>query len=138
MEWRDVPGGLRERSVKPRLLLVDDEPSLLEMLSLILERHGFAVSAAESVPAALLAMADHQFDLLLTDLSMPGDGFTVVREMHRLQPQASLLVLSGFAGAWQRAPSDVRGMVAEYIAKPADIPSLIEILRHHAPPPLPL
>lgn len=123
--------------MKPRLLLVDDEPSLLETLSLILDHHGFSVSAAETVPDALLAMADHQFDLLLTDLAMPGDGYTVVREMHRLQPEASLLVLSGYVGAWQQAPTDVRNMVDEYIAKPADIPKLVEILRHHAPDPLP-
>ncbi|MGH9518431.1 MAG: response regulator [Terriglobales bacterium] len=114
--------------MRGRLLLVDDDAALLETLAMVLSQHDFEVAAVETVPEALQAMAEKPFDLLLTDLSMPGDGFTVVREMHRMHPHAALLVLSGYMSAWQRAPADARGMVHEYIAKPADAGVLVQTL----------
>lgn len=107
---------------------MDDEPNLLDTLAVILTHHGFEVDAVETVPEALQLIDERRFDLLLTDLNMPGDGFTVVRKMRREQPAAALMVLSGYIGAWNMAPADVRGMVDEFITKPADIPTLIDSL----------
>lgn len=121
--------------MKGRVLLVDDDPALLETLAMILAKHDFEVAAVGTVPEALQALAETKFDLLLTDLSMPGDGFTVVREMYRVQPRAGRVVLSGYISAWQRAPSDVRGIVAEYIAKPVSIGELVQALERNLPQP---
>lgn len=77
-----------------RVLLVDDDDAVREMMSVMLERKGFAVVAAASVTEALGHIAMKSFDVLITDLHMPnsGDGFTVVTAMRHSQPNALTLL----------------------------------------------
>ena len=61
--------------IKRHILLVDDDPGLLRLLSIRLEAEGFAVLAAESGEEALPALRNHAVDLVITDLRMGGmDG----------------------------------------------------------------
>ena len=78
-----------------RILFVDDEAGIRNTLKPILEQHGFEVTAAATVPEALEHMNHATFDVLLSDLNIgqPGDGFTVVSAMRRVQPQARPLSL---------------------------------------------
>jgi ActR/RegA family two-component response regulator len=79
-----------------RLLLVDDDETLLSGLKLILEAHEFEVTSASSVIEALRLITSQSFDVLLSDLHMPGagDGLIVVGAMRHANPQAVTLVLS--------------------------------------------
>lgn len=82
-----------------RLLLVDDDPVLLETLSDLLQHEGFTVTTAESGEGAerLLAAARPPFDLVLTDLVMPGkSGMDVLRAALEVNPSCTVLILSGF------------------------------------------
>jgi len=84
----------------PRLLLVDDEAVVREVLATQLEEAGFEVSQAVDGIAALGLLGEgHGFDLLITDLAMPGlDGVGLIREIQRRYPMLPAILLTGFAG----------------------------------------
>ena len=106
-----------------RLLLVDDDRSVLFSLAAILCRHGFDVVSANSVEEALRAMTSQRFDILVTDLNIgePGDGFTVVSALRRIQPSAAALIITGFP-AFDTALQAIRDQVDDYLVKPIPAP----------------
>jgi len=112
---------------KRRILFVDDEVSLRLTLPAVLERHGFQVDAAATVKDALAAMQKHRFDVLISDLNIgePGDGFTVVSAMRRIQPQAVTLIITGYP-AFETALQAIRSQVDDYVVKPADVAKLVD------------
>src|ERR1035441_3455041 len=81
-----------------KILFVDDDPGVLRSLETVLVRSGFEVSAVASVPEALELISSKHFDVLLSDLNIgqPGDGFTVVSAMRRVQPHACTFILTGY------------------------------------------
>jgi YesN/AraC family two-component response regulator len=110
-----------------RVLFVDDEPAILLTLSAILGQKGFEVITAASVPEALKLINTEVFDVLISDLNIgePGDGFTVVSAMRRVQPQTSTFILTGYPD-FESALIAIRNQVDDYFTKPADINALIE------------
>ncbi len=115
---------------RPRVLFVDDEPSIRMTLPVILELHGYEVTVCATVTEALQEMQHQKFDVLLSDLNIgqPGDGFTVVSAMRRTQPQAVTLIITGYPG-FETALQAIRSQVDDYIVKPASAPRLIELLQ---------
>jgi signal transduction histidine kinase/CheY-like chemotaxis protein len=94
---RDAPADAPEPA-RPRLLLVDDEEMIREVLSAQLEDAGYFVSVAASADEALSLLTMVQVDLLVTDLSMPGmNGVTLIREVHGRKPELPAILLTGFA-----------------------------------------
>jgi DNA-binding NtrC family response regulator len=88
---------IKEQTVH-RVLLVDDDRDMLDMMTLGLEkRRGFEAVSTVSVTDALRHIATEEFDVLITDLQMPnpGDGFTVITAMRRSHPDALTLLVSG-------------------------------------------
>ena len=81
---------------RSRLLLVDDDESVLSGLKGILEAHEFEVTTASNVIEALTRIISKSFDAVLTDLHMPGagDGLIVVNAMRQANPKAVTIVLS--------------------------------------------
>ena len=114
----------------PRVLLVDDDAAVCNMLQQALERDGFEVVAANSVSDALKLIVTEKFDVLLSDLHMPnaGDGFTVVSAMHHMHPKAVTLVLSGYPEL-QEAMSAIRSQADEVLVKPIEIATLKSLIR---------
>lgn len=79
------------KNIAGRVLVVDDQPSNLRVISALLARHGYAVATAERGADALAALEDQPPDLMLLDMLMPGmDGFDLLREI-RLRPDWSSL-----------------------------------------------
>lgn len=77
-----LPGGSSNRGAMARILVVDDEKTLLELVSLILKTDGHEVRTASSGSKALEILEHERFDLVLLDVMMPDmDGWEVVREM---------------------------------------------------------
>ena len=122
------------RRMKKRVLFVDDEASIRLTLPAILENEGFSVSVASTVAEALQAIQNTQFDILLADLNIgqPGDGFTVVGAMRRIQPAAATFILTGYPD-FESALVAIRNQVDDYITKPADIKKLVEVLNSVRP-----
>jgi DNA-binding response OmpR family regulator len=81
-----------------RVLLVDDDDAVRDMMGLTLEAKGFDVVPAASVTAALKLIITETFDVLITDLHMPNpsDGFAVITAMRHSQPSALTLLVSGY------------------------------------------
>jgi DNA-binding NtrC family response regulator len=83
---------------RARVLVVDDDEMVRLSLCKILEMHGFDVTCAADVPAALKFISSQPYHVLLSDLHMPGagDGLTVVSAMRHANPDAVTLLLSAF------------------------------------------
>jgi DNA-binding response OmpR family regulator len=115
---------------KPKVLIVDDDPAVLDMLTQGLERDGFDVVAASSVRDAIKRIAQQEFDVLLSDLHMPqaGDGFTVVSAMRHSHPKALTLVLSGYP-ALDEAMSAILSQADEVLVKPLEISAIRKVIR---------
>jgi ActR/RegA family two-component response regulator len=113
-----------------RILFVDDEAGIRKTLQIILEQHGFQVTAAATVPEALEHLNHATFDVLLSDLNIgqPGDGFTVVSAMRRVQPEAATFILTGYPD-FDTALQAIRGQVDDYLLKPTDVPTLIHAIK---------
>src|SRR5580658_9424091 len=122
-----------------RLLFVDDEPAIRITLPAILKQKGFDVMTAASVPEALNLMNAEKFEVLISDLNIgePGDGFTVVSAMRRVQPEACTFILTGYPDL-ETAIQAVRSQVDDYFSKPLHIDRLlgaINALRSGRKPP---
>jgi DNA-binding response OmpR family regulator len=119
-----------EGSVSNKVLLVDDDHAVREMMTMTLERKGFAVAGASNVTDALRLIATETFDALITDLHMPNaaDGFTVISAMHHSQPNALTLLVSGYPDV-QTAMSAILLEADEIIVKPFDVGKLADLLR---------
>lgn len=113
-----------------KLLFVDDEPGIRMTLAPILERHNFKVSTAGTVSEALELINHETFDVLLSDLNIgqPGDGFTVVSAMRRVQPQACTFILTGYPD-FETALEAIRSQVDDYLLKPTDVPTLLRAIQ---------
>jgi len=110
---------LIERPVAHKVLLVDDDDAVRDMMNTTLERKGFVVVAAANVTEALRCIATESFDVLITDLHMPnpGDGFTVITAMRHSQPEALTLLVSGYPDV-QSAMAAIQLQADEIIVKP--------------------
>ena len=117
---------------KTRVLFVDDEQMLRDMWSAILSVEGFEVTSAATVPAALSRITSEKFDALVADLNIgePGDGFTIVSAMRRVQPQAVTLILTGYP-AFQAALRAIHEQVDDFLVKPAEPKSVAEVIRRN-------
>jgi len=113
-----------------KILLVDDETSLLESLSAILTMHDFDVTTANTVAEALRHISSEPFDALLSDLHMPGagDGLTVVSAMRHANPKAVTMLLSAFPQMTAAAQA-ILLQADEILVKPMDIPTLISAIK---------
>jgi ActR/RegA family two-component response regulator len=112
-----------------RLLFVDDEESIRLTLPLILQRRGFEVRVAASVPEAIAEIQNHDFDVLLSDLNIgkEGDGFDVVRAMREANPKCVTVLLTGYP-AFETAVQAIRYDLDDYFVKPADIDLLVSAI----------
>ncbi len=124
---------------KPKLLFVDDENSIRVTLTAILQQEGFDVTACANVPEAIEAINNTKFDVLISDLNVgePGDGFTVVSAMRRVQPQVITFILTGYPD-FESALRAIRSQVDDYITKPADVRNMVQAIRKHLENPKPV
>ncbi len=114
-----------------RVLLVDDDELLRMSLTCVLEQSGFTLTSAANVAEALkLITGPETYDVLLSDLHMPGagDGLTVVSAMRHANPQAVTLLLSAFP-EMNAATQAILLQADEILVKPMDPGSLIQIIR---------
>ncbi len=112
-----------------RVLVVDDNEAIRLSLCAILEQHGFEVTCAGDVSAALKFISLHKYDVLLSDLHMPGagDGLTVVSAMRHANPEAVTLLLSAFP-EMSAAANAILMQTDEILVKPMNVPDLIEAI----------
>jgi CheY-like chemotaxis protein len=113
----------------PTILLVDDDEIIRLTLSTLLIHEGFDVSIAESVSDALTLISSRSFDVLLSDLHMPGagDGLTVVSAMRHANPKAATMLLSSFP-EMEAAAQAILLQVDEILVKPMELSALVKAI----------
>ena len=113
---------------KPRLLAVDDDPEILDLLDRGLKIEGFDVRVASSGDAALKALAEHPTDVVVLDVMMPGlDGLAVIQ---RIRETSDVPVL--FLSARERVRDRIAGLDAggdDYLPKPFAFGELVARIR---------
>src|ERR1035441_7621567 len=113
-------------NMQPTLLIVDDEPTIRESLSLVLTEIGYSVRSAEDGFSALREIRNEVPELLLSDLNMPGmSGFELLSVIRRRFPAIRTIAMSGsFTG--DEVPS---GVAADaYFQKGSSIAALLRIM----------
>ena len=127
-----MPDAIRDwiPTIRPRVLIVDDDETIRTSLSLILEYGDFEVVTAASVNDALKLMGSRVFDVLLSDLHMPGagDGLTVVSAMRHSNPAAVTIIFSGFP-EMKEAAAAILLQADEILVKPMAPTELIKTIR---------
>jgi DNA-binding response OmpR family regulator len=114
-----------------KILLVDDDEMVRDTLSEVLEQNGFAVTSAANVTEALKHISSGTFEVLLSDLHMPGagDGLTVVSAMRHANPKAVTILLSAFL-EMNAAAHAILLQADEILVKPMDVTELLNAIKH--------
>ena len=111
--------------MKPRLLLVDDEEMYLEYLSKRLIRARYDVAKCLSGEEALEKIRNHDFDVIVLDVIMPGiDGIETLSEIKKLKPCSEVILLTGHTSL----ESGIEGIklgAFDYLQKPCDTEKLV-------------
>ena len=112
------------RGTTAKLLVVDDERSMRELLSIVLRREGYDVTLAENGRAAIEHLESGRFDLLISDIKMPDmTGVDVLRAAKRLDPDILGIMITAFASA-DTAIEAMRLGAHDYLSKPFDVDEL--------------
>ena len=105
---------------KYRILLVDDDPFILEGIGADLENQGFTVAKAGSGDRAIELLAKADFDLVITDLVMENvDGIQVLKKAKELKPDTMVIILTGY-GNMNSAIEALRHEADDYLLKPCE------------------
>ena len=114
---------------KPCVLVVDDDASLRELITLRLEANGFRVEAVDSGEAALTQLALARPDAVLTDMQMDGmDGIALFRAIHARDPALPVIVLTAHGTIPDAVAATQQGLFG-YLTKPYDAATLISLLK---------
>ena len=114
---------------QPKVLVVDDEPDLLELLELTLSRMGLDTSRAESVADALRLLDREPFDLCLTDMRLPdGEGLRVVEYITQRAMDVPVAVITAFGSA-ENAVAALKAGAFDYLSKPVALEQLRALVK---------
>ena len=112
-------------NARPRVLVVDDEASIRDLLAKTLALAEYDVDVAPDGRSALERMRMYPYDLLIADLKMPGmDGLTVIREAKRYKGDLPVIIITGFSTE-SSAIEAVNLGVAGYLTKPFRVPQVL-------------
>lgn len=107
-----------------KLLIVDDEKDLLELLVSRLKRKGYEVDSTESAEGALTKLKNQYYDVAVYDIRLPGmDGISLLKESKKLQPETEVLMLTGH-GTIETAIEAMKFGAFDYITKPYNLSEL--------------
>jgi CheY-like chemotaxis protein len=130
MEFGALPAGIAREEKHPFALVVDDTPDVLQMLAVVLRHNGYDVVTALSAMDALEAAQCEQFDVVVSDIGMPGmDGYslaTALREMPAYQT-VPLVAVTGYAMYDDRERAISSGFDA-HLTKPINPEALLDLL----------
>ena len=115
----------RQATDRPRILVVDDESSIRDLLAKTLALAEYDVDTAPDGRSALERMRMYTYDLLIVDLKMPGvDGLAVIREAKRYKADLPVIIITGFSNE-ASAIEAVNLGVSGYLTKPFRVPRVL-------------
>ena len=112
----------------PHILVVDDAPSMRELLEFMLDKEGYKITCAENGRKAIKLLEKTSFDLLLCDIRL-GDitGLDVLREMKKHDPETVVIMISAYATT-ETAVEAMNAGAYDYVPKPFDNEELIQTI----------
>ncbi|GAB4266262.1 MAG: hybrid sensor histidine kinase/response regulator [Deferrisomatales bacterium] len=110
------------------VLVIDDDPSLMGVIAAYLEEEGYRVGSARSGEAGLAAFDREPYDIVITDLKMPGiSGLEVVRRVKEKRPETEVIVITGYATV-QTGVEATRDGAYDFLLKPLKVQQLDAVL----------
>ena len=114
---------------QPVVLLIDDEPDILQLLSITLNRMKIKTVCAEDVHQANKRLAEQPYDFCITDMRLPdGSGLDIVRTIHRSTPETPVAVLTAH-GSMETAIKALKLGAFDFVSKPIELPKLRELVK---------
>jgi two-component system, NtrC family, response regulator PilR len=113
-----------------RVLVVEDEKSMRDLLALLLRKEGYAVEVADGGAQAVSRLAkDAAYDLVITDVSMPGmTGLELLRHVRKSSPETSVILMTAY-GSKETAIEALNDGAAYYVEKPFDLDEMKVVAR---------
>ncbi len=109
---------------KPRLLLVDDDKSALSGLTKILVSDGYSVAGVLSANEALNLLSEEKFDIIITDMDLPGmGGLTLIHEIRKRDKPVAIVVVTACSSVKMAVEAMKRG-ANDYLVKPVNVEEL--------------
>ena len=111
------------------ILIVDDEQSFRQLLSLVFSNEGHNIRTAMNGRQALELLAEEPSDVIISDVKMPDmDGIELLRAVRETQPEIGVVLMTAFAGEVQLDQARKAGVTA-LVAKPVDTSRLVALVR---------
>lgn len=112
-----------------RILVVDDESKICDVVQSFLENEGYEVMTADSGVSALSALEDDEVQIMLLDIRMPDmDGLQCLRSVKDMYPDIEIVMMSGFA-TLKMAKMSLKIGALDYLCKPLSFPHLKDVIR---------
>ncbi|HHS50434.1 MAG TPA: sigma-54-dependent Fis family transcriptional regulator [candidate division Zixibacteria bacterium] len=112
---------MKDSEPKGRILIVDDEESMQEFLDIMLTREGYDVETVGSFRGATNLMAEKQFDVIVSDIKMPGgSGLELLKKARSMDPNTTVIMMTAYASL-QTAVEALRDGAFDYITKPFEV-----------------
>jgi len=119
-------------AAKPRILVVDDEPVVRESLLNWFAEDGYPIEMADSGYEALQKMKESSWDILLTDVKMPGmDGLELQQQAKEVDPNITVIIMTAYASV-DSAKEAIKEGAYDYVTKPLDPDDLQQIINRAA------
>lgn len=120
---------LQKKTLSPRILVVDDEPDIIELLELTLARMGMEVSSATCISDAKALLQSHQFQLCLTDMRLPdGNGLELVKYISQHCADVPSAVITAY-GTTENAVAALKAGAFDYLPKPVSLKQLRDLVK---------
>lgn len=111
-------------------LIIDDEPDILELLGITLERMNVSFKTADSLKAAEHQLSKHNFDICITDMRLPdGDGVEFIAYIQECSPQLPVIVITAH-GSIETAISALKLGAFDFLTKPVDLGRLRQLIEN--------
>jgi two-component system response regulator PilR (NtrC family) len=115
---------------KAKILVVEDEKNMREVLSMLLEGEGYRVATAEDGLEGIKRLEKDIFDIIITDIKMPGaDGFSILEKSKEISPETMVIMITAF-GTLESAIDAMKQGAYDYIHKPFKIDEIRMIVRN--------
>jgi DNA-binding response OmpR family regulator len=116
---------------RKRILIVEDDEEMKSLLKDFIEAEGFETDSASNGSEAFRKLAKESFDLIITDVRMPGlTGLDILPGVRKLQPEASIIVITAFGSEEVCRRAFERGATA-YLEKPIHFPKLRTLIHEN-------
>lgn len=125
---RQTARELKEQLLKPRILIVDDEPLVTNLFEISLREEGYPVVIATSGKDAVEKFMFGKFNIVITDINMPDmDGITLLNNLKAIKPEIIVIVITGYPSV-DSAIESMRVGAYDYITKPIDPNVVINVI----------